>query len=168
MMNTYADTKKALDKIRNEYGCKGEVIFRTALQYLVEYGQSMFGDEEWVETQLSLIDELHDKAEAEGKILYVGRELEKAVIECARELVEVNAYYLLIYVQKEVWLSNDGGIDYARAVELLKKCIYDIEEREGCEDKLLYQELDSIGFYDTDIEDLGFGYLLNEEEENND
>lgn len=168
MMNNYADTKKALDKIRNEYGCKGEVIFRTALQYLVEYGQSMFSDEEWVETQLSLIDELHDKAEAEGKMLYVGRELEKAVIECARELVEVNAYYLLIYVQKEVWLSNDGGIDYERAVELLKKCIYDIEEREGCEDKLLYQELDNIGFYDTDLEDLGFGYLLNEEEENND
>lgn len=168
MMNTYAESKKTLDRIRDEYGCKGEVIFRTALQYIIEYGQSMFGDAEWVEEQLSLIDERHDKAEANGTILYVGRELEKAVIECASEIVEVNAYNLLIYIQKEVWLSHEGGIDYERAVELLKKCIYDIEEREGCEDKLLYQELDSIGFYDTDLEDLGFGYLLNEEEENND
>lgn len=164
-MSNYAESKKKLDKIKSEYGCKGDVIFRTAIQYIVEFGQNMFSDKEWVNGQLKRVDDKHDKAESEGKILFIGREFEKAIIECSVALADINAYDLLIYIQKEVWLSNEGGIDYNRAVQLLKSCIYDIEERENCEDKLLFQALDNIGFDDDDIENLGFGYLLNYEEE---
>lgn len=67
MMNDYAETKKELDRIRDEYGCQGEIIFRTALQYIVEHGQSTFNDNGFVDNQLVLIDVKHDKAEAEGK-----------------------------------------------------------------------------------------------------
>lgn len=165
MENTYAITKKELDRIRSEYGCKGEIIFRTALQYVVEYGQCKFNDKGWVNNQLTLIDAKHDIADAQGKHLWIGREFERAIIECASEIANVEAYSLLAYIQKEVWLSNEGGIDYQRAVELLQKCIYDIEERENCEDKLLFQALENIGFGDDDIEALGFGYLLNNGEE---
>ena len=165
MKNTYTITKKELDRIRDEYGCKGEIIFRTALQYIIEYGQSQFNENGWVENQLTLIDVKHDKAEAEGKNLWIGREFERAIVECAREIAKVEAYSMLVYIQKEVWLSNEGGIDYQRAVELLKKCMYDIEERENCENKLLLQALDDIGFDDDEIAELGFGYLLNNEEE---
>ena len=164
-MNNYVESKKKLDKIRSEYGCKGDMIFRTALQYIVEFGQHMFADAEWVQGQLNRVDAKHDKAESEGKILFIGREFEKAIIECSVALADINPYDLLIYIQKEVWLSNEGGIDYQTAVKLLKNCIYDIEERENCEDKLLLQALENIGFDDDDIEELGFGYLLNCEEE---
>ncbi len=165
MKNTYTNTKKELDRIRNEYGCKGEIIFRTALQYIVEYGQCNFKDKGWVNNRLTFIDVKHDIAEAEGKHLWIGREFERAIIECAGEIAKVDTYSLLVYVQKEVWLSNEGGIDYDRAVKLLECCIYDIEERENCEDKLLLQALEDIGFDDSDIEALGFEYLLEYEEE---
>ena len=161
----YAESKKSLDKIRNEYSCKGEMIFRTALQYLVEYGQHYFKDNEWVEHQLELVDEKHNKAEAENKLLFIGREFEKAIIECARDLSAITPYDLLIYTQKEVWLSREGGIDYQRAVELLKDCMYDIEQREGCEDKLTLCALEDLGFDDDEIIELGFGYVLQTRED---
>lgn len=168
-MNNYAETKKELDYIRHAYACKGEIVFRTALQYIVEYGQNTFNDDRWVENQLTLIDVKHDKAEADGKILWIGREFERAFIECAREIAKVDAYSMLVYVQKEVWLSHEGGIDYQRAVELLKSCMYDIEQRENCEDKLTLYAFEDIGFDDEELIDLNFGYLFNaREEEDND
>lgn len=168
-MNTYAESKKTLDKIRNEYGCKGEMIFRTSLQYIVEYGQSKFQNDEWVENQLILIDGKHDEAEVEGKTLWIGRDFEKALIECAREIAKVNVYDLLVYIQKEVWLSNEGGIDYDRAVQLLKGCMSNIEMWNDCQCGLTLNELEDIGFDDEEIEELGFGYLLSvREEEYND
>ncbi len=56
-------------------------------------------------------------------------------------------------------------MDYQRAIELLRKCIYDIEEREHYEDKLTYQALENIGFTDDEMKELGFGYLLKNEKE---
>jgi hypothetical protein len=56
-------------------------------------------------------------------------------------------------------------MDYQRAIELLRKCIDDIEEREHCEDKLTYQALEQIGFTDKEMEELGFGYLMNNKED---
>ena len=165
-MNNYAESKKALDKIRSEYSCKGDLLFRTAIQTVVEYGTSSLLDDSDYEHFKGDINKYHDEAEAEGKNLWITRNFELAILECAREIAQVDIYDMLTYIQREVWLSGDG-IDYQRAIELLKNCIYDIEERENCEDKLLVQALDNIGFYDSEIEELGFGYLLNNEREDN-
>lgn len=166
-MNNYAESKKTLNKIRSEYDCKGELLFRQAIQYVVDYGASNLQDDWNYEHIKQDINEYHDNAEAEGKNLWITRSFELAILECARAIAQVDIYDLLVYIQKEVWLSHEGGIDYDRAVERLKKCIYDIEERENCEDKLLLQALDDIGFDDDDIEKLGFAYLLNDTEEEN-
>ena len=166
---TYAETKKELDRIRNEYGCKGEMIFRTAMQYLVEFGQQRFQSEKWVERQLHAIDVKHDLAESEGKILWIDRGFEKALVECAVEIAKVDIYSLLVYVQKEVWLSNEGGIDYERAVQLLRGCMSNIEMWNDCQCALTLGEFEDIGFDDEEIQELGFGYVLDvrekEEEE---
>ena len=164
-MSNYAETKKQLDKIRNEYGCKGEMIFRTAIQYVVEYGQNKFKNDEWVNNQLVLIDGKHDEAEVEGKTLWIGREFEKALIECARDVARVEAYHLLVYIQKEVWLSNEGGIDYERAVQLLKGCMANIEQWNDCRNELTLGEFEDIGFDDDEIKMLGFVYVLDVREE---
>lgn len=164
-MGNYAETKKELDRIRDEYGCKGEVIFRTALQYIVEYGQNKFNNDEWVKEQLIFIDGKHDEAEVEGKNLWIGREFEKALIECAREIAKVDTYGLLVYIQKEVWLSNDGGIDYKRAIDLLKKCMADIEDVRWCNNKDVYDAFCYIGFTDDEMQELGFGYVFDYEED---
>lgn len=163
-MSNYVETKKELNRIRDEYGCKGEVLFRTAIQYVVNCGQQKFQDVEWVKEQLDIVDKKHDAFDREKKTLFVGRDFEKAIIECAQEIAKVNTYDLLVYIQREVWLSNDG-IDYQRVIELLKKCMADIEESYYCNNKEVYDSFNYIGFTDDEIEEFGFGYVLNYEEE---
>lgn len=160
----YTETKKELDRIRNEYGCKGEMIFRTALQYIVEYGQNKFKNDKWVAKQLILIDGKHDEAEVEGKTLWIGRNFEKALVECAAEIAKVDTYDLLIYIQKEVWLSNKGGIDYSRAIELLKNCIGIIVESH-CDSAYIREDFETIGFDDEELIALGCDWVMNEEDE---
>ena len=103
---SYTESKKKLDSIRQKYGCKGEVLFRTAIQSVVEYGQYMFNDEEFIADQLRQIDDRHDIAEAQGKWLFMTRDFEKEIINCAKELANINTYDLLIYIQREVWLGG--------------------------------------------------------------
>ena len=164
----YAETKKELDRIRNEYGCKGEILFRTALQTVVEYGTSNLLDD-WNYTHLKdEVNEHHDAAEAEGHILWITRDFELAILECAREIAKVSIYNLLVYIQKEVWLSNEGGIAYDRAVELLKKCMAQIESDEGYDHEETYNVFDYLGFTDEELEEFGFQYLIKEEDEEDD
>jgi signal peptidase I len=160
----YAESKKKLDEIRREYGCKGDIIVRTAIQYVVEYGKNTLLDEKWYKQVTKGIDEKHDEAEKEGKILFCTREFEKALIDCAVALSNVPTYDLLMYIQKEVWLGGDG-ISYDRAIRLLQNVInYYSEEMEIAD---LYAELQCMDFDDNEIVELGFEYILDvfEEEE---
>ena len=164
-MSNYVETKKELNRIRNEYGCKGEILFRTAIQYVVECGQQTFQDIEWVKEQLDITDKKHDAFDREKKTPFISRDFEKAMIKCAAEIAKVNTYDLLVYIQKEVWLSHEGGVDYSRAIELLKKCMADIEDARCCNNKDTYEAFDYIGFTDDEIEEFGFGYVFDYEEE---
>lgn len=164
-MSTYENSRKTLEKIRQEFGCKGDIIFRTAMQYVVEFGQHTFEDEEFLQSQFDRIDAKHNTAEAEGKSLYVGRHIEKACFECAAKIAMVDTYHLIVYIQKEFWVGNEGGIPYERAVKLLQNCMYEIEQRENCEDKLTLYAFEDIGFDDNDLVTLNFGYLLDERED---
>ena len=164
-MGNYAETKKELDRIRDEYGCKGEVLFRTAIQYIVDCGQQNFQDEDWVQKQLDLTNIQHDIFDREHKTPFASRVFEIAIIECAQEIAKVDTYNLLVYIQKEVWLSNDGGIDYKRAIELLKKCMADIEDVRYCNNKDTYEAFEYVGFTDDEMQELGFGYVFDYEED---
>lgn len=157
-MSNYAESKKVLDKIRNEYGCSGDIIFRTAIQYVMEYGQNTFVKTYWVNERLSEVDEKHDDAEKENKTLWISRDFEKAIIQCAADLATVNSYDLLIYVQREVWLGGDG-MDYQRAIQLLKKCMNWIED-DRCGYAETLDTFEHIGFRDDEIESFGYAYLF--------
>lgn len=161
---SYQESKMILNKIRDDYACKGEVLFRAALQYVVECGYCLLQDSSWVKIQLQHIDEKHDEAEKNGKKLFIGREFEKAIVECAAEVAKVPAIDMLQYTQKEIWLSGEG-IDYQRAIELLKKCMKDIEDARWCNNKDVYEAFEYIGFTDEEIQTLGFDYVFDYEEE---
>ena len=163
-MSNYAETKKVMDKIRDKYGCKGEVLFRTAIQSVVEYGQYMFQDEEFIADQMRQIDDRHDAAEAEGKTLWITRAFEKAIIECCQELAEVNSYDLLMYIQREVWLGNDG-ISLDRAKQIAEKVMdwITIDSSDSSEDYDTFSNY--CGIDDDELEGLGFGYLIPTHEE---
>lgn len=80
---------------------------------------------------------------------------EKAIIECAEALSKINTYDLLIYIQKELWLGGDG-IDYQRAIKIMKGCIAWVLA-DTYETDYALQEIREMGFDDNEIEELGFG-----------
>lgn len=162
-MSGYVENKSKLDKIRQKYDCKGEVLFRTALQYVVECGQQSFQDEDWLKTMLNEIDSRHEIAKEEGKHLFITRDFEVAILDCAKEIAKVNTYDLLIYVQKEVWLSGDG-MDYQRAIRLLKGALKHLEDYNSYDHAENYNVFCGIGLSDDEIAELGFEYLIGEEE----
>ena len=164
-MSNYVESKKVLDKIASKYGCEGDVIMRTAVQYIVEYGQYMFNDEDFIKDQIQQIEDKHRIAEEEGKHLWIAKDFELAIFNCARELAEVNSYDLIIYMQKEMYWSNEGGLDYKRAIELLKSSLEYLENYNNCNNEENYEAFQDIGLEDNEIEELGFGYLISEEEE---
>lgn len=162
-MNHYAESKKQLDAIRNKYGCKGEVIFRAAIQYVIEFGQRNFKDEMWFNELVNDVDERHNLAEANREILFVTRDFEKAILECAKELAQIEPYDFLIYIQREIYLGGDG-MSYQRAIDLLRGCL-DYCGNNTYEIMYTLEMAEEMGFDENEIEELGYGYMLSEEEE---
>ena len=164
-MNTYENTKRELDRIRSEYSCKGDLLFRQAIHTVIENGTSNLIDDYTYKHLRYDTNEYHNNAEAEGKNLYVSRDFELAILECAREIAQVNIGDLLIYIQKDIWVGREGGIDYQRAIQLLKGCIGNIEQWNDWRSESTLRELEGIGFDDNEIEELGFAYVLDAREE---
>lgn len=162
-MNHYAESKKQLDAIRNKYGYKGEVIFRAAIQYVIEFGQRNFKDEMWFNELVNDVDERHNLAEANREILFVTRDFEKAILECAKELAQIEPYDFLIYIQREIYLGGDG-MSYQRAIDLLRGCL-DYCGNNTYEIMYTLEMAEEMGFDENEIEELGYGYMLSEEEE---
>lgn len=160
----YIESKKELDKITSKYNCKGDIIMRTAIQYIVEYGRQTFKDEGFIEDQIKTINDRHDAAEAEGKWLIMTRDFELALFNCARELAEIDTYNLIIYMQKEMYWSNEGGIDYGRLKEITARLMYwIIDSPDSCEDYDIFSNECDIS--DEELETLGFRYLIKEEDD---
>ena len=162
-MSNYVESKKALDKIREDFGCKGDIIFRTAIQYVVGYGQYMFNDQDFVDDQMQQIDDKHNTAEADGKRLFIARDFEKAIIECAEALAKINTYDLLIYIQQEVWLGG-SGIDYKRAIDIVQTCLNYIMDSECIGNDEVLNKFYELDLNDEEIENLNFGWVFEEEE----
>jgi len=165
----YTESKQKIDAIRDKYGCSGEVIFRTAIQCIVEHGQYNFQDEIWYQDAINEINNRHDAAEATGKILFMTRKFEKAIIYCARDLSEIKPYDLLAYIQREVWLVGGkfGEPDYQRALQIIRDCLCYTADRYGAYRLDEEEALSAFQCFmsDEEIEYFGWGDLLNAEEE---
>ena len=168
-MNNYAESKKKLNEIRREYGCKGEIIFRTAIQMLVDAGKCTILDPAWYQCEMDDIDARHDKAEEEGKFLFMTRDFEKAIYECAKDLCEIDTYDLLRYIQKEVWLSGEvGEPDYQRAIQIIRNCLCYTADGYGayeCESDVVLYKFREMELTDEEIEYFGWGWLFDVEQE---
>jgi len=148
-MKNYTETKQKIDTIRSKYSCAGDVIFRAAIHMVVEHGQYTLLNDDWYNTELAKLDSSKS-----------WHDFEKAIYECARQLASVGSTELLIYIQKEVWLGNDGTISYLRALELLKRCIdWFTDDTES-----IVANLHLLGFKDNEIKTLGYEWLFEEED----
>lgn len=167
---SYAESKKKLDAIRQEYGCKGDVIFKTAIQYIVEYGQRIFRKQDWFDACIRGVDKKHDMAEESGKHLWFTRDFEKAMLECARDLAEIAEYDFLTYIQREVWLGGGevGEPDYHRALQIIRNCMCYTADcygayAEDCSETL--QKFRQMDLTDDEIAYFGWEYLFDVEDE---
>ena len=166
-MSNYKNSKRKLDTIRTAYRSKGDVIFTTAMQCVLDWGTKNFTDAAFLKANLDSIDKRHDEADADGKYLVMTRDFEKAIIECASNIAEVNTYDIMVYIQREMYLNNglmDGEPGYQRAIELVRECINWIENETSYRD-VFRDVLYDIGFEDDELIHFDCGYLIEEEEE---
>ena len=160
----YTEAKNYIEKLRSEYNCKGDLIFRCAVQNVVEYGVTPLTLNLAVEDWLCQIDREHDEAEVNGKNLWMSRDFEKAIAECTFKLAKVGSMNLMMYIERTIWHSDGcNEISYERAIEIIKdiliyKTDYDLSNKE------LLDEFYDVGLNDGEIVTLGLGYLLEEEE----
>lgn len=169
-MGMYIESKKKLDEIRNKYICTGDIIFRTAIQMVVELGQNTFKDEAWFEDQINAVDDRHDAAEAVGKILFMTRDFEKAILECARDLASITVYDFLTYIKEEVHFGSCeiGKPDYQRAMQIVRDCLCYLADCYGSyrlDEEVALGKFKNIGLKDEEIEYFGWGSLLDVEED---
>lgn len=167
---SYAESKKKLDEIRSKYSCAGDLIFRTAIQNVIDYGKCTLLDPGWYECTMKDIDTNHDHAEANGKILWCTREFEKAIVDCSVALCDVAAYHLLTYIQREVWLGGGevGEPDYQRAVEIIRNCLCYSADCYGAYSLDCKETLDKfreMSLTDEEIAYFGWEYLFDVEDE---
>jgi hypothetical protein len=165
---SYTESKKKLDAIRQEYGCKGELIFRTAIQNVIDYGKSCLLDKSWYKCTMDDIDAEHDRAEKENKFLWCTREFEKAIVDCSVALCDVAAYDLLTYIQREVWLGGGeaGEPDYQRALQITRNCLcyLNVEAYYECRGDLL-EKFREMELTDDEIAYFGWEHLFDIEDE---
>lgn len=167
---SYTESKKKIDAIRQEYGCKGDIIFRTAIQYVVEFGTCSLQDKDWYKWMMNDIDANHDRAESKGEILWCTREFEKAIIDCAVALSAIETYDFLTYIQREVWIGDGtvGEPDYQRAIEIIRNCLCYTADCYGAYSLDCKETLDKfreMSLSDDEIEYFGWEYLFDVEDE---
>lgn len=167
---SYEESKKKLNAIRQEYGCKGDLIFRTAIQNVITYGHSTLLDKGWYECTMNDIDADHNYAEEHGKFRWCTREFEKAIVDCSVALCEVEAYDFLTYIQREVWLGGGevGEPDYQRAIEIIRNCLCYTADGYGAwneECSVILHKFRMMELKDEEIEFFGWEHLFDVEED---
>lgn len=155
-MNTYVESKKKFDAIRNK---AGEMMFRMAISHLMDVGIRHLTEENVEETCKQIMQKDDSKALMSNKF-------QCDLVRFAYELAQISHTDLLVYIQREVAYDVfDDMPSYGRAIELLKRCMNWIENDGDCSQTL--DNFEWIGFDDVEIDTLGWGYVLGVKEDKN-
>ena len=100
-------------------------------------------------------------------LLELLRQYVEVSINNRAEIAKINAYDLLVYIQKEVFWSDEGGLDYARAMELLHNCINWFIDYDCCETAVMRERLEDLDFTEDELYTLGLDWLFDTVEEEN-
>ena len=153
-MNNYAESKQKLDTIRN----RDEMLFRMAISHLMDVGIRHLTDENIAETCAEIMkeDDTHS---------FMTNEYKCTLVKTAGELAKIDHIHLLNYISKEVYYDvGDNKISYNRACDLLEAYMEWLDD-DIAEVSDTLEAFRFIGFTDNEIEELGYGYLLDIEEE---
>ena len=154
-MNNYAENKKKLEATRNWYG---EFVFRGAVSHLMDVGIRHLTKENVEEACKEIM-----ASDDTGR--FMTNEFQCEIVRAAYDLAQISHTDLLAYIQREmVYDVFDGVSSYQRAIDLLKRCMDQIEGDENCNNTQTLQVFESLGFEDDELESLGFEYLIPTEE----
>lgn len=154
-MTTYAESKKKIEEIRN----RNEVMFRMSISHLLDVGIRHLTEENIEATCQKIMGEDDSKA-------FMTNEFKCDLIRTAGELAKIDHIHLLVYISREVdYDVFDGAIGYTRAIVLLRYCMAEIEQNYDCNNKEVLATFENIGFEYEELESLGYGYLLDSEED---
>ena len=155
-MNTYVESKKQIDAIRNKCG---EIMFRMAISHLMDVGIRHLTEEMVEETCKEIMQKDDSKA-------FMTNGFQCSLVRAAYELAQISHTDLLVYIQREVVYDIfDGMPSYERSIQLLKNCMANIEQWNDCRNELTLGEFEDIGFDDDEIAAFGFAYVLDVREE---
>ena len=154
----YNMSKQQLDELRN----KNEMLFRMSISHLMDVGIRHLTEENIEKTCTEIMKE--DDSHA-----FMTNEFQCAIVRMAGQLAQIDHTHLLNYISKEVHYSvGDNTFDYDGLMQLLKSSLLCIE-RSHDESVYTLWDFEEIGLSKSEIEALGFGYLLDlhddEEEE---
>ena len=153
----YTESKKILEKIRNE---AGEPLFRMAVTHAISVGFDNL-------TQESIDETCEEIMKSEEKPLAImTNEYKCEILRVSGEIVKVSPVDVQVYINREMEFGTEEDyIHHRRLLTIIQNAldyIYeDIQDREYfC--RVLDQEL---GIDDNEIEELGFGWAMKEDEE---
>lgn len=151
----YMESKKKLDELRK----RNEVLFRMAISHLVDTGIRHFTEKSVAQTCAEIMnqDDSHS---------IITNEFQCELVKTAAEIAKLDHIHVLTYIGREVyWDVGDNGISYQRAIELLNACVESIYENHREDSYYALDDLRGCGFSDKELEELGYNWLLDFEEE---
>ena len=151
---TYVESKKKLDELRRT----NEAMFRMAISHLMDCGIRNLTEEN-IEANCKEIMKEDDTNH------FMTNEFQCNLIRLAGELAKIDHIHLLVYISREMYFGvDDNHLSYNRLVCLAKGSISWILA-DTYETEYALQEVREMGFNDDEIEELGYGWMLNVEEE---
>ncbi len=154
-MSNYVENKKKIEAIRDRYG---DYVFRGGISHLMDVGIRHLTKENVEETCKEIM-------QSDDTRQFMSNEFKCELIKAAYELAQISHIDLLVYIQREVEYDVfDGSMGYKRTTKLLRYCMAEIEQNYDCNKEEVLDTFENIGFDDNEIEALGYGYLINEEE----
>lgn len=155
-MNTYVESKKKIEAIRNK---AGEMMFRMGISHLMDVGIRHLTEGTVEDTCKKIMQQDDSKS-------LISNKFQCDIVRTAYELAQISHTDLLVYIQREVVYDIFDGVNsYQRAIDLLKHSLEYLENYNNCNNAENYEAFQDIGLDDDEIESLGFGYLLPNEDE---
>lgn len=153
-MATYAESKQKIENIRN----RDELMFRMSISHLMDVGFRHLTSDNISRTCAEIMQE-------DDSNHFMTNEFKCDLVKMAGELAQIDHIHLLVYISREVdYDVFDGAISYARLKYLAKGSISWILA-DTYETEYALQKIREIGFTDEEIESLGYGWMLDSEEE---
>ena len=151
---TYAESKKKLDELRRT----NEAMFRMSISHLMDVGIRHLTAENIEATCEEIMQE-------DDTNHFITNEFQCDLIRLAGELAKIDHIHLLVYISREMYFGvDDNHISYNRLICLAKRGI-EWMLVDTCETAYALQKVREIGFNDDEIEELGYGWMLDVEEE---